>query len=40
MGNRFNGIFLRTVLALGVAVQTAGQVNVVGQQVNVAAGES
>jgi hypothetical protein len=48
MVDRFNRIFLRTLRALcnlrkvplAVVVQNAGQVNVGGQQVNVAAGES
>jgi hypothetical protein len=48
MADRFNGIFLRTLRALcslrkvplAVVVQNAGQVNVGGQQVNVAAGET
>jgi hypothetical protein len=48
MVERFNTMFLRTLKALrdlrrqvpGVVVQTAGQVNIGGQQVNVAAGES
>jgi hypothetical protein len=47
MIDRFNKIFLRTLRALrdlrryapAVIVQNAGQVNVGGQQVNVAAGE-